>query len=198
MTDIISELRQDINREKYQELWSKYGRNIIIFFLTVIFFFIFYIIYSQYQTKQQNLVSSLYAEFKISLEEKNILKAEALYKEIKEKDNGKIFSILANLKQNNHLKTSEVEGSLNRSSNYDFYREILFLKNFDYNDNNTFKDLKYLENEFYILKAFNAIENNNFKVARESFSMIIVNKHSSPEYKKLAMEFINYLDERKN
>lgn len=198
MTDILVELRQDIVKQKYNDIWKKYGAKLILAIVSIILILISYILYDRYQVKNAYQASAIYERYLDSVTQGNLEEAELLYSDLIEKDGGKIFWILANLKATIDMDLVQQDGLRNRSSNYKYYYELLQVKEYDYKEGDSSREsLEYLENEYNLQRAFVAIENGDLEKARESFALILVSDNSSQSYQTLAMEFINYLDEKK-
>lgn len=195
MNDILGEIKQDIQREKYLKAWNKHGKKVSYIVCTTIVLIAFFMFYASYQTRSSLKASDLFINY-LELKENGASseKLEKVYKEIQDVDNGKIFSILVDLNANsvgNDVK-------YNRSQNYDFYVElVLFRKFIDGNTQVSEQDFKYLRKEYNLIEAFLALEQDDMQKAREHFSKIIIDPSASENFRVLALEFITYLDENK-
>ena len=97
MADIFDEVSEDLRKDQYKQIWSKYKKFIISFVLILVMSLVAFKFIESYKEKKKIEIATLYFDGLQEIKNKNYEKAEILFKKlIKDADKG--YTVLSYFK----------------------------------------------------------------------------------------------------
>ena len=97
MADIFDEVSEDLRKDQYKQIWSKYKKFIISFICIFVFSIITFKYIEYYQEKKKIEIATLYFDGLNEINNKNYEKAEVIFNKILENDDFG-YALLASFK----------------------------------------------------------------------------------------------------
>ena len=97
MADIFDEVSEDLRKDQYKQIWSKYKKFIISFICIFVFSIITFKYIEYYQEKKNIEIATLYFDGLEEINNKNFEKAETIFNKILENDHFG-YAVLASFK----------------------------------------------------------------------------------------------------
>ena len=184
----VQEVESDLRQEKFEHLWKKYGKSIVIGFAVIIGLSAAFNFWQHHQAKQRDIISQQFVSAQTLLFNKNIGDALSAMEGIS-KSSHRSYSTLAKFNMAAILRQETGHKDLNRAE--EIYKDLM-------DNSGTEHMLRELATVFYVNLHLDRLKNDNVEELKKLEKLLEPCAKEAAPYRHLALELKAILELRQN